>query len=49
MNAKLGDQIAAQERLNRLQDTSQKYVTQMDEKTSSLQSSAGLVVDRLSV
>lgn len=42
MNAKLGDQIAAQERLNRLQDTSQKYVTQMDEKTSSLQSSAGL-------
>jgi lambda family phage tail tape measure protein len=33
MNAKLGDQIAAQERLNRLQDTSQKYVTQMGEKT----------------
>jgi phage-related minor tail protein len=26
MNAKLGDQIVAQERLNRLQDTSQKYV-----------------------
>jgi phage-related minor tail protein len=34
MNAKLGDQIAAQERLNRLQDTSQKYVTQMGEKTA---------------
>jgi hypothetical protein len=32
MNAKLGDQIAAQERLNRLQDTSQKYVTQMARK-----------------
>ncbi|MGI1273504.1 phage tail tape measure protein [Enterobacter kobei] len=36
MNAKLGDQIAAQERLNRLQDTSQKYVTQMGEKTRAL-------------
>lgn len=36
MNAKLGDQIAAQERLNRLQDTSQKYVTQMSEKTRAL-------------
>jgi phage-related minor tail protein len=36
MNAKLGDQIAAQERLNRLQDTSQKYVTQIGEKTRAL-------------
>jgi hypothetical protein len=36
MNAKLGDQIVAQERLNRLQDTSQKYVTQIGEKTRAL-------------
>jgi hypothetical protein len=40
MNAKLGDQIAAQERLNRLQDTSQKYVTQMGEKTRALVAAA---------
>ena len=36
LNAKLGDQIVAQERLNRLQDTSQKYVTQIGEKTRAL-------------
>lgn len=42
VNAGLGDQIAIQERLNRLQDSSQKYVTQMAEKTSALSDSAGL-------
>ncbi|WP_413734329.1 phage tail length tape measure family protein [Sodalis sp. RH21] len=42
INAKLGDQIAAQERLNKLQDTSQKYVTQLREKTGSLVDGAGL-------
>ncbi|MBT9425844.1 phage tail tape measure protein [Enterobacter oligotrophicus] len=42
LNAKLGDQIVAQERLNRLQDTSQKYVTQMGEKTRALAESAGM-------
>lgn len=36
INARLGDQIVAQERLNRLQDTSQKYVTQIGEKTRAL-------------
>ncbi len=42
INAKLGDQIITQERLNRLQDTSQKYVTQMGEKTRALAESAGM-------
>jgi len=42
INAGLGDQIAIQERLNRLQDSSQKYVTQMTEKTAALRDSAGL-------
>ncbi|BBS48777.1 phage tail tape measure protein [Klebsiella quasipneumoniae] len=42
VNAKLGDQIAAQERLNKLQDNSLKYVTQMREKTAALTESAGL-------
>ncbi len=42
INAKLGDQIATQERLNRLQDTSQKYETQMGEKTRALAESAGM-------
>ena len=42
VNAGLGDQIAIQERLNRLQDSSQKYVTQMSEKTAALRDSAGL-------
>jgi len=42
LNAGLGDQIAIQERLNRLQDSSQKYVTQMAEKTAALNDSAGL-------
>ncbi|KEY46655.1 phage tail tape measure protein [Citrobacter amalonaticus] len=36
VNARLGDQIMAQERLNRLQDTSRKYVTQISEKTRAL-------------
>lgn len=34
--------IVAQERLNRLQDTSQKYVTQIGEKTRALAESAGM-------
>lgn len=42
VNAKLGDQIVAQERLNKLQDNSLKYVTQMQEKTAALTNSAGL-------
>ncbi|WP_333849745.1 phage tail tape measure protein [Leclercia sp.] len=42
VNAGLGDQIMIQERLNRLQDSSQKYVTQMAEKTAALRDSAGL-------
>ncbi|MFW0766461.1 phage tail tape measure protein [Trabulsiella odontotermitis] len=42
LNARLGDQIVAQERLNRLQDSSQKYVTQMGEKTRALLDSAGM-------
>ncbi|MCW2484987.1 phage tail tape measure protein [Candidatus Symbiopectobacterium sp. NZEC127] len=41
INAKLGDQIVVQERLNKLQDTSQKYVTQMAEKTAALRDSTG--------
>lgn len=36
INARLGDQIVAQEELNRLQDTSRKYVTQIGEKTRAL-------------
>ena len=42
VNAKLGDQIVAQERLNKLQDNSLKYVTQMREKTAALEDSSGL-------
>ncbi|MEC5321567.1 phage tail tape measure protein, partial [Brenneria populi subsp. brevivirga] len=42
INAKLGDQIVAQERLNKLQDSSHKYVTQMSEKTAAMKDSAGL-------
>lgn len=42
VNAKLGDQIVAQERLNKLQDNSLKYITQMNEKTAALTDSAGL-------
>ncbi|MFY9995067.1 MAG: phage tail length tape measure family protein [Leclercia sp.] len=42
INARLGDQIAIQERLNDLQDRSQKYVTQMGEKTQALTDSAGM-------
>lgn len=42
INAKLGDQIVAQERLNKLQDNALKYVTQMQEKTAALTESAGL-------
>lgn len=41
INAGLGDQIVIQERLNRLQDASQKYVTQMGEKTKAVTDSAG--------
>lgn len=36
INAHLGDQVVIQERINRLQDTSQKYVTQINEKTRAL-------------
>lgn len=42
INASLGDQVANQERLNKLQDASQKYVTQMTEKTAALRDGAGL-------
>lgn len=42
VNAKLGDQIVAQERLNKIQDNSLKYVTQMQEKTAALVDSTGL-------
>nr|EKJ2707236.1 phage tail tape measure protein [Escherichia coli] len=42
INAGLGDQIVIQERLNRLQDSSQKYVTQIGEKTRALADSAGM-------
>ncbi|MGK0685199.1 phage tail tape measure protein [Serratia marcescens] len=40
--AVLGDEIAKQERLNKLQDASSKYVTQMSEKRQALSESAGL-------
>lgn len=40
--AVLGDEIAKQERLNKLQDASSKYVTQMSEKRQALRESAGL-------
>lgn len=40
--AVLGDEIAKQERLNKLQDASSKYVTQMSEKRLALRESAGL-------
>ncbi|WLD34083.1 phage tail tape measure protein [Enterobacter cloacae subsp. cloacae] len=40
--ALLGDQITAQEQLNKRMDTSQKYVTQMAEKQASLVNGAGL-------
>jgi hypothetical protein len=49
VNAKLGDQIVAQERLNKLQDNSLKYVTQMQEKTAALTNSAGLGDRRVNV
>jgi len=42
VNAKLGDQIVAQERLNKLQDNALKYVTQIQEKSAALTDSAGL-------
>lgn len=42
VNAKLGDQIVAQERLNKLQDNALKYVTQIQEKSAALTNSAGL-------
>lgn len=42
INAQLGDQIAAQERLNKLRDSSQKYVTQISEKTAAMNAGAGL-------
>lgn len=42
VNAGLGDQIAIQERLNRLQDSAQKYLTQMSEKTAALSERSGL-------
>lgn len=42
INAELGDQIVAQQRLNDLQDTAQKYVTQMSEKTKAMAESVGL-------
>ncbi|WP_262034091.1 phage tail tape measure protein [Serratia liquefaciens] len=40
--AALGDQIAQQERINKLQDASTKYVTQMAEKQQALVNGAGL-------
>lgn len=40
--ALLGDQITAQEQLNKRMDTSQKYVTQMAEKQSALVNGAGM-------
>lgn len=42
INARLGDQISIQERLNNLQDRAQKYTTQMGEKTRALTESTGL-------
>jgi lambda family phage tail tape measure protein len=41
--ALLGDQITAQELLNKRMDTSQKYVTQMAEKQAALLGGAGMV------
>lgn len=38
----LGDQVAAQERLNKLQDSATKYTTQMAEKTGAMKAGAGL-------
>ncbi|EPM6208727.1 phage tail tape measure protein [Enterobacter hormaechei] len=40
--ALLGDQITAQEQLNKRMDTSQKYVTQMAEKQAALLNGAGM-------
>lgn len=40
--AVLGDEVVKQERLNKLQDASSKYVTQMSEKRQALRESAGL-------
>ena len=40
--ALLGDQITAQEQLNKRMDTAQKYVTQMSEKQAALNSGAGM-------
>lgn len=40
--ALLGDQISAQEQLNKRMDTSQKYVTQMAEKQAALLGGAGM-------
>lgn len=40
--ALLGDQITAQEQLNKRMDTSQKYVTQMAEKQAALVNGAGM-------
>lgn len=40
--ALLGDQITAQEQLNKRMDTAQKYVTQMSEKKAVLNSGAGM-------
>ncbi|WP_419057262.1 phage tail tape measure protein [Kluyvera georgiana] len=40
--ALLGDQITAQEQLNKRMDTAQKYVTQMSEKKAALNSGAGM-------
>ncbi|OUF17322.1 hypothetical protein AZ021_001991 [Enterobacter ludwigii] len=40
--ALLGDQITAQEQLNKRMDTSQKYVTQMAEKQTALVNGAGM-------
>lgn len=42
INAQLGDQVAIEERIIRLQDSSQKYLTQMGEKTRALTDSAGM-------
>lgn len=44
--ALLGDQIAAQEQLNKRMDTAQKYVTQMTEKQTALNAGSGMS-DRL--
>lgn len=44
--ALLGDQIAAQEHLNKRMDTAQKYVTQMTEKQNALNAGSGMS-DRL--